>query len=353
MTKTIQKRLQAIILLGGLALATGQLEAQEQHRLQGSEVAVYNLAGQVEIVAGSGSEVVVEVRRGGSDASRIQLETMNVRGAEALVLRYPDDRVVYPEMGRSSNTQIRVRDDGTFFGGGDRPRGDQVRISGSGRGMEAWADLRISVPRGQRFALYLAVGESEMSGVDGNILIDTGSGPVRVTDGQGQVNVDTGSGRVWVDGFRGDVTVDTGSGSVELSQVEGQEVEVDTGSGSVSGSGVTAESFRVDTGSGGVEFGAVSAPDIYVDTGSGRVRLELRSDVDRLVVDTGSGGVVLRVPSSLGAEVEIDTGSGGIDMEAAVEVRTVRRNYLRGVMGDGRGTIRIDTGSGGVRITGG
>ena len=326
---------------------------QEEHRLQGREVAVYNLAGHAEIVAGSGNEVVVQLMRGGSDAQNLQVEVGEVGGAQALVIRYPDDQVIYPEMGRGSNTQIRVRANGSFFSGGPGRGGEEVRISGSGRGLEAWVDLRISVPRGQEFALYLAAGEADMGGVSGDILIDMGSGAVQVQDGQGSLNVDTGSGQVHVDGFQGDVLVDTGSGNVELSGIDGQEVEVDTGSGRVIGSDVTARSFRVDTGSGEVEFRGLSAPDIYVDTGSGHVELELLQDADRLVVDTGSGAVTLRVPSSLGADVEIDTGSGGIDMDVALEVRTVRRNYLRGVLGDGQGTIRVDTGSGRVRLTSG
>ena len=83
------------------------------------------------------------------------------------------------------------------------------------------------------------------------------------------------------------------------------------------------------------------------------VELELLEDVDELVVDTGSGAVIIRVPSGLGAEIEVDTGSGGIDVDIPLEVRQVKRNYLRGILGDGRGSIRVDTGSGAIRLIGG
>jgi DUF4097 and DUF4098 domain-containing protein YvlB len=89
---------------------------------------------------------------------------------------------------------------------------------------------------------------------------------------------------------------------------------------------------------------------VVLDTGSGGVDLVLLTDVERLDVDTGSGSVTIHAPESLGGEVDIETGSGGIDLDFAVEVRRVRRDHVTGTLGDGRGRIRIDTGSGTVRL---
>ena len=324
--------------------------AQEEHRVRGDEVAVYNLAGAVEIVPGSGSEVVIQVMLGGSDAGQLEFDVREVDGREALIIRYPSDRVVYPELGRGSKTQIRVRSDGTFFGDGGSANTEKVEIAGSGNGMEAWADLRIAVPDGQEFALFLATGETNLQDLDGNILIDTGSGAVHARNSSGELHIDTGSGEITVEGFQGELGVDTGSGSVEISDVQGDEISVDTGSGSVVGSGLTASSVEVDTGSGEIDLRAVSAPDLILDTGSGSVQLELMTDVESLEIDTGSGSVTIWVPSSVGAEVEMDTGSGGIDMDLPIEVREVKRDYVRGILGDGQGRIYVDTGSGQIRL---
>lgn len=323
--------------------------AQEEHRVRGDEVAVYNLAGSVEIVPGSGPEVVVQVMRGGGDAGRLDVGLQEVAGRQALVIRYPDDRVVYPELGRGSRTQIRVRDDGTFFG--DRG-GSEVRITGSGDGMEAWADLRISVPRGQDLAVFQAVGETEMMDVEGTFLIDMGSGNVAARASAGDLSIDTGSGGITVDGFDGDVNLDTGSGGVELRDVRGQDVTVDTGSGSVTVSGIHAGKLEVDTGSGGIELRGVSSPDVTLDTGSGGIEVELMEDVEVLEIDTGSGDVTVWVPSSVGARVELDTGSGGIDLDLPLEVREVERDHVEGILGDGRGRIQVDTGSGRISLMG-
>jgi hypothetical protein len=330
-----------------VACAATGLAAQETHRISGPEVTVYNLAGHAEIVLGSGSDVVVKVTRGGADASRLEVETGEVGGRETLRIVYPDDQIVYPEMGRGSRTSVNVRDDGTFW---DGSRGDRVEIRGSGRGLEAWADLVVEVPAGKDFALYVAVGDAEARGLQGEIKVHTGSGSVEATDVSGSLSLDTGSGSAHVSNVRGDLTVDTGSGSVTVRDVSGGSVSLDTGSGGVRGGGIEASSLRVDTGSGSIDFDEVSCPDVVLDTGSGGVDLVLLTDVERLDVDTGSGSVTIHAPESLGGEVDIETGSGGIDLDFAVEVRRVRRDHVTGTLGDGRGRIRIDTGSGTVRL---
>lgn len=333
--------------------AAGPLAGQEVHRVPAGDVAIYNLAGAARVVAGQGPDVVVRLLRGGGDAGRLEVEVGEVDGRETLRVIYPSDRIVYPGMGRGSMTQVSVDGDGTFGDGNEGWRRDRVRVAGSGDGLEAWADLEIEVPPGGDFALYLAVGEADVEGVEGDVIVDTGSGRVAARDIRGSLLVDTGSGSIVVAGVDGSVEVDTGSGSVEVDDVRGESVLVDTGSGSVRGSGIQSRSLHVDTGSGGIELARVAAADVVLDTGSGRIEVDLLEDVERLDVDTGSGSVTVRVPTTVGAEVEVDTGSGGIDLDVPVEVRSVRRNYLLGSLGDGRGSIRIDTGSGSVSIIGG
>jgi len=330
-------------------LATAPTSAQEVERVSGRSVAIYNVAGHVEIVPGSGSEVVVRIFRDGDDADRLRIETGEIRGRETVRIVYPADEVVYPELGRGSSTTQSIRDDGTFSDGG-RGRGERVRVRGSGRGLEAWADLVIEVPRGQEMHVYLAVGTVEARNIDGELEIDTGSGAVSAEDMSGSLSIDTGSGAVEVTGMDGDLTVDTGSGSITVYDVVGREVDLDTGSGRIVANGVEARSFGVDTGSGSVNLRRIRSADIVVDTGSGSVELELLTDVESLEIDTGSGSVTVWAPADLGASLEIDSGSGGIEIDFPVEVRSARRDSMRGRLGDGRGKIVIDTGSGSIRL---
>jgi hypothetical protein len=329
-----------------LLLSAAPVAAQETFSVPGDRVAIYNLAGQVEVVAGRGSDVIVSVVRGGADARGLEIEVDEIRGRNTLRVIYPEDDVVYSGSGRGRfTTNLQVRDDGTWDGDGRR-----VRVRSGGRGMEAWADLRIEVPAGKDVAVYLAAGQADAQGIRGDLRLDLHSGHASARDVTGSLLVDTGSGSVEVADVEGEVEVDTGSGSVTIDRVRGPRVTVDTGSGGVSGSGIESERLLVDTGSGGIRLTGVAAADAEFDTGSGSVELDFLRTVDRLIVDTGSGGVTVSLPEGLDADVELDTGSGRIEVDFPLEVRSMRRDHVEGRIGAGRGLIRIDTGSGSIRL---
>jgi lia operon protein LiaG len=339
------------LLAAMVAAAPSVLAAQESFNVGGDDVAIYNLAGTVEVVGARGGDVTVEVARGGPDGDELDVAVGGIDGRNTLRVLSPADRIVYDGPGWGGNTTLRVRSDGTWGGDdGFFDRGDRVRISDGGSGMEAWADLRVAVPAGRRISIYLAVGRIEAENVDGRILLDTHSGRVSARSMAGHLTIDTGSGAVDVEGMDGDLLVDTGSGTVRVSEVAGDDVSIDTGSGGVDADGVTARRIEIDTGSGGIDLRNAAAADVRLDTGSGSVDAELTRDVDNLVIDTGSGSVTVALPEDAGARLEVETGSGGIDVDFPVMVSRRARDELRGEIGDGRGTIEIDTGSGSVRI---
>ncbi|HUG39744.1 MAG TPA: DUF4097 family beta strand repeat-containing protein [Longimicrobiales bacterium] len=333
------------------ALALSPASAQERYDVGGDRVAIYNLAGAISVTPASGRAVTVDVRRGGGDASGLRVEVGEVGGVQALRVIYPSDRVVYDPGSWRGNTELRVRPDGTWDNREVwRSRGDRVRVSSRGSGMEAHADLTIGVPRGQRIEVYLAVGRITAENVDGHVLLDTHSGGVSARAMSGFLRVDTGSGSVEVLGMQGDLEVDTGSGSVRVRDVRGQEIALDTGSGSVEADGLFASRIEIDTGSGRIDLLRSSAREVRLDTGSGSVEAELSGEIADLEVDTGSGSVSLRLPENLSATLAIETGSGGIEVDFPVSITRRARDELRGQIGDGRGRIVVDTGSGSIRL---
>lgn len=328
--------------------ATATAGTQETFRVPGDRVAIYNLAGRVEVRGGEGSEVSVAVRRGGADADRLRVERGPVEGFETLRVLYPDDRIVYRQGGWRGSSSLRVRENGTFYD--DGRGGRKVTVAADGRGLEAHADLSVTIPPGKSVGVYLAVGEVTVTNVDGELRVDVGSADVSANGTRGSLIVDTGSGDVSVLDVEGDLLADTGSGSVEARGVRGEDVALDTGSGDVRGSRITATRLVVDTGSGDVELSEVRATELRVDTGSGSVTVALADDAEFVEVDTGSGSVELMLPDSFGATVEVETGSGGIEFDVPVQVHRVGRSHLEGSIGDGRGQLRVDTGSGSVRL---
>ena len=339
----------ATLALAAVASAGGQTERRS---LSGDQVAIYNIAGKVRVQAGPGSQVVVDVTRGGRDGGQLTLATGEVRGWESLRVIYPSDRIIYPEMGYRSRTDMHVNSDGTFDDGGDRGfrSRDRVEIRDSGSGLDAHADLVVSVPRGQRVAIHWGVGEASVSNVDGDLIVSVGSAKVTAEHTRGRLNLDTGSGSVSVTDAQGDVTLDTGSGGVTVNGVTGSSLNMDTGSGTIRASDIDVKTLKADVGSGGIRLARVKAPRIDLDAGSGGVDVEVLSAIDDLRVDAGSGTVTLRLPATLSADVDIETSSGGIDSDFAVSANNFQRHRLRGRIGDGKGRVRIESGSGGVRL---
>jgi lia operon protein LiaG len=338
------------LMMLGLAAPPLAGAQTERFNVGGDQVAVYNLAGKMRVEGGTGSEVVVDVTRGGADAKALRIEHGRIGSDETLRVIYPDDDIIYPDLGSRTRTDVSVRDDGTFFGRMGALRGHRVTIRDHGSGTEAYADLVIRVPAGKRISLYLAVGTLDVMNVDGDIRVDVSAARVMTKQTKGRLDLDTGSGRVEVSDAQGDVSLDTGSGGVTLARIKGPSLLLDAGSGGVSGTDLDVERLDLDVGSGGTELARVRAQDIKIDAGSGHTDIGIVSDVRSLDVDTGSGGVTLRIPESLGAEVDIDTGSGGIDTDFPIQVTRRSRTHLTGTIGDGKGRIRIDTGSGGVRL---
>jgi hypothetical protein len=325
--------------------ATGSAQGEE-HQLRGDVVAVYNLAGEVTVEASSGSSVDVTVIPRGPDAGRLTVATGPIGDRETLRVIYPADAIRHGDRDWGS-TQLRVREDGTF---GDGSRGRRVKISGKEGDLEASADLRIAVPRGQTLQVYQAVGMVSVSNVNGDLLLDTHSASVTTAGTVGELSIDVGSGTITVRDAEGDVVLDTGSGNVRATEVRGDELLIDTGSGNVTASSVAVRDLNIDTGSGSVEVTGSTARTVLVDTGSGSVDVALSGNPDEVTIDTGSGSVTVTVPESFGAEVDIETSSGDIDIEFPLQVLGWERNHVGGTIGNGQARLTIDTGSGSVAL---
>lgn len=356
-----------VAALAGTANAAGFSETKS---FATNSLTVTNLIGEIRVTGhdGSGFEVIVDVQ--GDDASREEVRIETSRNSLTVV--FPKSRkYVYPALGAEHEISFRMSDSDSWLGA--LLGRSQVKVSSRGSGLEIWADVEIRVPEGGRLNLRQGAGAvvaKDVAGdlnldshygkvsvvsLDGDLLVDTGSGDVSVVEVRGDVNIDTGSGDVDVSGVQcDDVLIDTGSGDVTLVDVAAAgDVSIDTGSGDVSLTDVSGDEFNIDTGSGDVDGSGIRAESAMIDTGSGAVGFSFaemgRGDFD---IDTGSGGITLALPATAGCEVQAESDSGGVRVDLA-NVKNMRReddDEVEFTVGDGSARVRLDSGSGAIRI---
>jgi hypothetical protein len=172
-------------------------------------------------------------------------------------------------------------------------------------------DYDIEAPSDSYLDASSGSGDIVDEGVGENAKLNTGSGSIHASGLHGNYAVNTGSGSIYAEGDSGgDVKAETGSGSIELKGVKGG-LRAETGSGSIKVTGSPTAPWKLQTGSGGVELWSGDAPlTLDADTGSGTVH------TDREMLTQGS----------------------------------IDKHHVTGKLNGGGPTVRIETGSGDVRV---
>jgi hypothetical protein len=161
--------------------------------------------------------------------------------------------------------------------------------------------------------------------------LDAGSGSGNVVDdGVGEnAKLNTGSGNIQATGLRGNFTVATGSGNIYAQQVSAGDVKAETGSGNIEVKNIKG-SLRAETGSGGIKAGGAPSAPWHLQTGSGGVELWVGDAPVTLDAESGSG--------SIHTDREMLT-QGSTD-----------RHHVTGKLNGGGPTVRVETGSGEIRV---
>jgi lia operon protein LiaG len=331
-------------------LATAGSAHAQRYELSGSRVAVYNLVGAIRVEAGSGSSTVVEVEKGGRDANKLEVRTSNINGAQTLVVIYPGDDIVAEDMGRGSQSTMRINADGTFNDGRATRR---VRISGRGDrdAIHAHANIIVRLPQGTALDANLAVGNIDANRTAGELDLETASGDVTGTGNRGNVTAESASGNLVIRNVQGDVDAETASGDIEVTTATAQTISAETASGSVTLSDATAQDIDLESASGNIRVTDTRAPKLKAESASGDVRAELDGDVRDVDVSTASGDAEVAVSASFAGEVEMETASGEIDVDFPINIIRKQRNHLRGTIGTGGSArVSLESASGNVRL---
>ena len=183
---------------------------------------------------------------------------------------------------------------------------------------------------------------------DSEVLASTGSGSISVNDIAARVDVDSGSGRLKLANIGGSVEASAGSGSIRAEKVAGG-FKASTGSGSIYLSQTAPGDVSVSTGSGSTELTGI-AGSLKAKAGSGRITVDGRQEGD-WKIDSGSGSIRVRLPDDAAFVLDAESNSGGIavDHPLMIQGKTSKR-HLRGQVRGGGPLLKIDTGSGGIRV---
>jgi DUF4097 and DUF4098 domain-containing protein YvlB len=164
-----------------------------------------------------------------------------------------------------------------------------------------------------------------------NVFLDAASGSGDITvDGVGEnAKISTGSGNIHATGLHNGFTANTGSGNIYAEQAGVGDVKAQTGSGSVELRNLHG-GLRAGTGSGDIKVGGTPSSDWKLETGSGSVELW---------------------PGSAGITLDASTGSGSVHSDRDVVTHgESNRHHVSGTLNGGGPTVRIETGSGSIRI---
>jgi hypothetical protein len=172
-------------------------------------------------------------------------------------------------------------------------------------------DYEIEAPVDSYLNAASGSGEVTDDGVGENTKLSTGSGSIHATGLHGSFSVDTGSGNIYAEQIGdGDVKAETGSGSIELRNLHGG-LHAETGSGSIKAGGTPAAAWKLETGSGSVEVW----------------------------------------PGDAGLTLDAETGSGSVHTDREMTTQgTSNRHHVTGKINGGGPTVRIETGSGSIRV---
>lgn len=188
----------------------------------------------------------------------------------------------------------------------------------------------IVVPADTEVKSHTGSGSQSISGVSGPVDAGSGSGRVTLTDIGGPVEASAGSGSIIADGVAGAFEAHAGSGGIRLTQVGPGDVDVSAGSGSIELEGVV---------------GALRAR-----AGSGRIKVDgqMAGPWD---LDTGSGSVYVTLPADAVFTLDAESNSGGIAVDHPVTIQgKVSRKRLKGDVRGGGEMLKIETGSGRIRV---
>lgn len=193
------------------------------------------------------------------------------------------------------------------------------------------AVIEVRVPRGAQVTIQGGNVDVDVSGMTGTL-----DGSLR-------------AGRLRADGAFRTIRADVLDGNIELVGAS-SEIDARTGTGRVLVRGVTGD-LRASSVSGTLLVGGASLRRARLESVTGEI--SVKGSVQhggKLEVFSHSGDVELRLPPTLGADIDVTAPSGHFSSEFAVKGRPTLKTPLTATLGDGGSSIVVRTFKGRVSL---
>lgn len=263
-----------------------------------ARISIGNIAGTVSVTAWDRHEVQVTGRLGD--------------GAKPLAIT-----------GSNGDLEIKVE-----------PQGGSGWFNWGGDSRMAPTTLELHVPRAASLDVNVVSAPLVIDGMDGgSIQVNTVSGKARINARTPSLKVDSVSGSIEQAGHAEQAALQTVSGDI-LAPALGREVELQTISGRIQAHGGPWRKLTLSTVSGDVQLGGALA-----SAGS-------------IGIDSMSGNVQLQLPANTSASLHASSFSGDLrsDFGTAKKPEHGPGSSLDARLGDGNGSINIETFSGDLRV---
>jgi len=205
----------------------------------------------------------------------------------------------------------------------------------------------IEVPVKTEVRLRNGSGDIVVQGVEGPVQMETGSGDMQVSDIQQRVQLRASSGDITVRNVRGELVAGASSGDIQADDISG-DIRAETSSGDIR-IGRPGHKVQARARSGDVEISGISA-DLRVSTTSGECQVAGDPAPSSVwEIETSSGAAELNVSEHASFQLTAES-RRVIEADLPISIEEKSRRTLRGRVGKGEARVRIETGSGKIRI---
>jgi DUF4097 and DUF4098 domain-containing protein YvlB len=342
-----------LLLVSALAYAGQELQKQDRKTV--------DVKGQKAIVVtNTRGKTIVVGERGATKVTIVAVKLVKAKNAEAA------ERVM-----EEVRFDVEVDDDriAVISRLPETDKGDRSIWSVVKGGAGARIDFTIEVPHDFDVQTFTTSGDVRVTNIAGVARVNATSGDVLLRDIGGNSVIDLTSGAIEASEIGGDLRIAASSGDAEVKRIKGL-LTVETTSGNVRayevGGNVTVQlitgNLELRGCLGDVDFSTSSGNGRIVGVSGGVSATSSSGDLDVAILPVGdkefylstsSGNVVVQFlpEQDYGFLLDVNTCTGAIrgDMELT-KLDQISRRRLKGVVGNGKSRVVIETASGNVSI---